>query len=200
MVPLLIALVLSGAAAGAWWLRRRRPAAGGMRAAAIDPFTISDPWRRHVQAALAAQRRYREIVRSVAKGPLHDRLTSIGGQVDHAVQECFAIARRGDELDDALRRLDVGSLDRQLQRATDDVTRTSLSAQLAAAGRVRAAREDSDSRLRIQVTRMGELTALAAEVSVGTDNTEMLGTGVGDVVSELEGLRLALQELQTPRT
>ena len=199
MIPLLIALVVAGVATGVWQVQRRKRV-GGSRRIAIDPFTISDPWRRHVQAALAAQRRYRDIVRDVAPGPLRDRLTSIGGQVDHAIEECFVVARRGDELDDTLRRLDVPSLDRQLQRATDDATTSSLSAQLAAAGRVRSAREDTDARLRMQVTRMGELTALAAEVSMGTDNTEMLGTGVGDVVTELEGLRLALQELQTPRT
>jgi hypothetical protein len=44
-------------------------------------------------------------------------------------------------------------------------------------------------------TRMGELVAQAAEVSVGTDTTELIGTGVGDVVTQLEALRLALDDV-----
>ena len=201
MTPLLVAVAIAVVGAVAWrW--RRRSAGRTPRPAAIDPFTLGEPWRRHVAAAQSAERRYGELVRGVADGPLRERLDSIGRQVGHAVEECFAVARRGDELDDALSRLDVGSLERQLERAADDTARVSLRSQLAAAGRLRGARDDTDARLRLLVTRMGELTALAAEVSVGVgaDGTEMLGTGVDDVVVQLEGLRLALQELgPTPR-
>jgi hypothetical protein len=42
---------------------------------------------------------------------------------------------------------------------------------------------------------MGELVAQAAEVSVGAHSTAELGTGVDDVVTRLEGLRLALEEV-----
>jgi len=195
MVPVLVVLAVVAAAGAAWWWRRRSSGTARIR---VDPFTLGDPWRRHVQGAVAAERRYRDIVRDVQPGPLRDRLSSIGAQVEQAVGECYAIGRRGDELDGALARLDVASLDRQLQRASEEVTRGSLATQLAAAGRLRATRDDTDARLRLQVTRMGELVALAAEVSVGTDNTDVLGNGVTDVVTQLEGLRQALQEVQQP--
>ena len=191
MVPALVVLAVVAVAGAAWWWRRRTR---GIPQAEVDPFTLGEPWRRQV----AAQRRYRDIVRDVQPGPLRDRLSAIGGQVEQAVSECYAVGRDGEELDDALGRLDVASLDRQLQRASDEVARGSLTTQLAAAGRLRAARDDTDARLRLQVTRMGELVALAAEVSVGTDNTDVLGTGVTDVVTQLEGLRQALQEVQQP--
>lgn len=164
------------------------------RKVAIDPFTLSEPWRRHVAAAQSTQRRYREIARATPDGPLRDRLHDIDLQVDHAVVDCFEIARRGDDLDDTLSRFDTGALNRQLERAVDEPTRSSVQSQLESAARIRATRNDTDSRLRLLTTRMGELVAQAAEVSVGTDTTDELGTGVSDVVIQLESLRLALNE------
>ncbi|NMD24904.1 MAG: hypothetical protein GYA65_12045, partial [Actinobacteria bacterium] len=160
-------------------------------------FTLSEPWRRHVAAAQTTQRRYLQIAGCAADGPLRDRLREIGAQVQHAVEECFAIARRGDALDDALARFDTGSLNRQLASAADEATRTSVQAQLQSAARIRATRDDTDSRLRLLTTRMGELVAQAAEVSVGTDSTDQLGTGVDDVVTQLEALRLALNDINS---
>ncbi len=164
---------------------------------AIDPFTLGERWRRHVAAAQSTQRRYKEIARSTPDGPLRERLAEIDRQVQHAVEECFGIARRGDELDDALRRFDTASLAAQLQRAGDDVTRASVQSQLDSAGRIRATRDDTDARLRLLTTRMGELVAQAAEVSVGTDSTDELGSGVGEVVTQLESLRLALNDINS---
>lgn len=191
MVPALIGLLVAAVVvAGVVMVRRRGP-----RALLIDPFTLSEPWRRHVADALSAQRRYEEIARATAEGPLHDRLQQISVQVQQAVQECFEIARRGDDLDETLRRFDTTSLQHQLQRATDDGERTSLQSQLAAAERIRTTRDDTNARLKLLTTRMGELVAQAAEVSVGTDSTDQLGSGVGDVVTELEALRLALNDV-----
>ena len=77
MVPVLIALALVVAGGLVLAMRRRR----SPHPAAIDPFTLSEPWRRHVASAQAAQRRYREITTATPGGPLRDRLVSIGGQV-----------------------------------------------------------------------------------------------------------------------
>jgi hypothetical protein len=196
MVPVIVGLVVLALGIAAMRLRSHRRAIP--RAAAIDPFTLGEPWRRHVAAAQATQRRYREIARTTPDGPLRDRLREIDAQVEHAVKECYGIARRGDELDEALSRLDTGSLERQLDHAVDDDTRASVTSQLASAARIRTTRTDTDSRLRLLTTRMGELVAQAAEVSVGTDTTDELGTGVGDVVTQLEALRLALGEVNRP--
>jgi hypothetical protein len=197
MVPVLVGLVVIAAVATAFLARRRR----GLRAPrpkAIDPFTLSERWRRHVVAAQGAQRRYSEIAGRTPDGPLRDRLREIGMQVQHAVDECVGIARRGDDLDDALARFDTSSLNQQLSRASDDVTRVSVQSQLESAARIRTTRDDTDARLRLLTTRMGELVAQAAEVSVGTDTTDELGSGVGDVVTQLESLRLALNDVNNP--
>lgn len=195
MVPVLVGLLLVavvGLAVIA--VRRRSPRSGP----AIDPFTLSEPWRRHVAAAQSAQRRYVATARSTTEGPLRDRLGEIERQVQHAVEECFGIARRGDELDETLSRFNLTSLQQQLQATTDDAARASLTSQLESAGRIRTTRDGTDAQLRLLTTRMGELVAQVAEVSVGTDSTELIGTGVGDVVTQLEALRLALNDVNNP--
>jgi hypothetical protein len=197
MVPVLVGLAVLAAVAAVWKVRSSRRV-HTPRPKAIDPFTLGERWRRHVTAAQSAQRRYGEIAGRTPDGPLRDRLREIGVQVQHAVEECFGIARRGDDLDDALGRFDTASLQQQLTRAQDDATRSSVQSQLDAASRIRATRDDTDARLRLLTTRMGELVAQAAEVSVGTDTTDELGTGVGDVVTQLEALRLALNDVNNP--
>jgi hypothetical protein len=194
MVSVMIGIVVVAlaAAGGGVALRRSRRMP---KPRAIDSFTLSEPWRRHVAAAQATQRRYREITRSTQEGPLRDRLEGIDRQVQHAVEECFDIAKRGDDLDDALGRLDNASLQAQLARATDPAATASLQSQLDSAARIRATRDDTDDRLRLLTTRMGELVAQAAEVAVGTDTTEQLGSGVDEVVLQLQALRAAVSDV-----
>lgn len=199
MWPSLVIVAVVAVGLAVWWrARRRSTGASADIQRDVDPFTLSEPWRRHVQAALSSQRRYRAIVRDVKPGPLRDRLQGIGRQVDDAVRSCAEVAKRGDELDAAIARIGVASIERQMQHATDDVVRASFAAQLAAAERLRATRSDTDAQLRLQVVRMGELTALATEVSVGVDQADALGDGVSDVVVQLEGLRQALREVEQP--
>ncbi|MGB8859861.1 MAG: hypothetical protein WCC60_11430 [Ilumatobacteraceae bacterium] len=198
MVLVLVALAVLAAGGTALTMRRRGRRGQIDRPVNIDPFTLSEPWRRHVAAAQATQRRYKEIARGTPDGPLRDRLHEIDTQVQHAVQQCFGIARRGDDLDDALARFDTNSLNRQLEHAVDDATRSSVQSQLESAARIRGTRDDTDRRLRLLTTRMGELVAQAAEVSVGTDTTDELDSGVGDVVTQLEALRLALNDVNSP--
>ena len=192
LVIFALVIVAIGVGFGVARTRRGAPAVGPAR---IDPFTIGEPWRRHVAAAQSTQRRYDAIVRSVAAGPLRERLTAIGRQVQRGVEECWQIAKRGDEVDDALQRIDSTSIRAQLARATDDATTASLQTQLDAGTRIRSIRDDADQRLRTLNTRLDELVAQAAEVSLGSDTTAELGSGVDDVITELEALRLAINDV-----
>ena len=169
------------------------------RSITIDPFVLSEPWRRYVSAAQSAQRRYNEIVRGTAAGPLRTSMETITLNVQRGVEECWLIAKRGDELDRALNRLDAPSLQARLDASSDDATRTSLQAQLDSAHRIRTTRDDTDQQLRLLNTRLGELLAQAAEVSVGTDTTSDLGSAVDDVVTQLESLRLAIEDVNNQR-
>ncbi len=197
MTAALVAIAVAAIAAVAAVVRRRRPRSE--RPMVIDPFTLSEPWRRYVSTAQASQRRYTEIVNATPAGPLRTNMESITRQVRHGVEECWLIARRGDELDAALGRLDSSSLRASLERSTDDATRASLQSQLDSAQRIRTTRDDTDQRLRLLNTRLGELLAQAAEVSVGTDATGELGSAVDDVVTQLESLRLAIEDVNNAR-
>ncbi len=196
MTAIIVAIAVVAVVALVAMLRRRRPTS---RSVAIDPFVLSEPWRRSVSAAQAAQRRYVEIVAATPAGPLRSNMESITRQVKHGVEECWLIAKRGDELDAALTRLDSPSLQSRLDIAADESTRASLQAQLDSAQRIRTTRDDTHERLRLLHTRLGELVAQAAEVSVGADTTSDLGSAVDDVVTQLESLRLAVEDINNQR-
>lgn len=202
--------VLIGAGALVWFLRRRNAAAGpgGARNAAIDPFGVGEPWRRHVAAALTAQKRYRAHIATLAAGPLQTRMTEIGRQVDRAVEECWEVARRGYKLDGTIRGLDGSSLRARLDRAAEGAEADSLRSQVAALDRIRSTRDQTEQQLRALQARMGELVSGAAELTSdvagatvatsGIEGAGALGSAVDDVVTQLEALRLATREVNTP--
>lgn len=189
-------------------------AIAGARAAApapqarIDPFTLSEPWRRYVSAAQSATRRFDATVRAAREGPLRERLVELAGQLDHGLDECWRIARRGDEIDESLARLKVTETRARLatlraraapeQAAGEDAelaaTIESLQAQVDAAERLRQISTDTASQLRLTQTRLDQLVTTAAEVAAATLDPAELDTGVAEVVTELEALRLAVEE------
>ncbi|CAB4567747.1 unannotated protein [freshwater metagenome] len=180
-----------------------RPSKSGGRTATSgrppvrDPFAIGDPWRRHVAAAQSAQKRFAAIVGTMKEGPLRTRMAEIGRQVDEGVEECWQIAKHGDQLDDTIRSLDGTGLRARFDRAADDATRTSVQSQLDSLERIRSARQQTEQRLHTLQTRLGELVAQAAEVSIVSDTTAELGAAVGDVVVQLEALLQAVDEVNT---
>lgn len=191
---LLEALVLGVIAFGAWaavaFLRRPRPER-------IDPFTVQDPWRAMILRARSTANRFDAAVRTTPAGPLHDRLAEIRGRVEAAVGEAWAIAKRGHALDNAVQALDLPRIRRDLERAGDEAVAESLSSQLAAGERLAAVSEDTRTRLARLNARLDESVAQAVELSVaGPDAPALqpLGNEVEEVVTELESLRLALDE------
>ncbi|MFT3854128.1 MAG: hypothetical protein QM733_15505 [Ilumatobacteraceae bacterium] len=200
IVVLVILVALLALGMGALKRRGRREATLTATATArIDPFTVGEPWRRHVSSALSTQRRYDEIVKGVDAGPTRDRMTTIGNQLQRGVGELFAIARRGDELDATIGRIDSASLNRQLATATDDAGGAALQSQLDAAGRLKATRDATDQQLRTMNLRLGQLVAQAAEVSVGGGATTQLGSQLDDLVGQMEALRLAVADVEAVR-
>lgn len=191
-------VVCAGAVLAAMKLRPSKRAAGS-GAVRIDPFGVGDPWRRHVASAQSAQRRYSKIVADVDAGPLRTRLADIGRQIEHGVQECWQIAKRGDQLDDMIRSLDGGSLRNRLEVSSDDAVRASLQQQLGSLDRVRDARDQTDRRLNVLATRLGELVGQAAQVATDAsgERTAALGSAVDEVVVQLQALSTAVDEVNT---
>lgn len=173
----------------------------------IDPMSVADPWRTFVRQALDAQRRYAKAVSTASPGPLRDRLKEIGDRVDSGVQECWQISRRGDQLVDAIGNLDVAGTRQDLDTAKQAAkatpgdsqagTVTALQAQLDSADRIIKVARDTQDKVRLLDARLDEAVARAVELSVrAQDVGELggLGNDVDSLVSDLESLRLGLDE------
>lgn len=207
-VPELIAVMIGagGYALGAATSALVRRGGGGTRRERVDPFTLGDPWRRRVQAALSAQLRYDEALRGTRDGPLRERLTDIGERLEAGVQECWRVANQGNALSQAVRTLGIGDLRSALAGAEAasgggaeaDERVAALRAQLGTAERMELTAADADARLTLLTARMDEAAARAIELSLGAstdDDVAGLGSEVDQVVDQLESLRLALGEV-----
>ncbi len=173
--------------------------------ATMDPFTVSEPWRQFVQAAQRSRRQLQETVRNTAPGPLRDRLQDIADRLDNGLQESWAIARRGHEIDAIIRGLDPTRLRSRLttlkaQQAAEPTENlsaaiSSVENQLASADRLKALSAATADRLRLTQARLDELVSRAAEVSVGASDTTVFAHDVDELVLELEAMHQAVQEL-----
>jgi hypothetical protein len=212
-IGLIADLPVAGAATlgGAAWVAcvggaaLTRPTDRRRRRERVDPFTLSEPWRRYVQGALAAQARFERTVDNAREGPLRDRLELIGARLGDAVDEVWRIASGGHTIDRGLSTLDTRAARAQLAELETgnplDVHATAmasaLEAQLDTASRMQEVSTDAQSRLRLLDARLDELVARAVELSVGGSTAGMggLGDDVDVLVQEMEALRQAVEEI-----
>ena len=183
----------------------------GGRGPRIDPFGVKDPWRRFVSDALSTRRRYDEAIGGMAKGPLRDRLNEIGGRLDTGVEEVWNIAKRGQSLADARRRLNPDQTRWEMAQvappgttvapgSTAEQTLQSLQAQLDSAQRMDSVIAATLDRLRLLDARLDETATRAVELSVEAEGSadiggiSGLGADVDGLVTEMEALRQALDE------
>jgi hypothetical protein len=174
------------------------------RRVAIDPFTLGEPWRQIVQRSQASGRNLRDTISGADDGPLRAALESIADVLDRGLAEAFATARRGDEIDDTVRRLDPTGLRSRLATAVeragstpsaDDTTAIeSLRRQIESADRLTATSERTAAALRTTQTHLDELVARAAEVRLGAIDTDSYRAEVADLVIRIEALRQAAEE------
>ena len=197
-------LAIAGIAALVYGIRVAMMLPRKQRGSRIDPMSIADPWRAFMREALDAQRRYRKAVAASNEGPMRDRLIEIGERVDAGVDECWRIARRGDALQEAIANLDVPNARAELEQAKqqsrddkNDPTVQSLQAQVDSADRIIEVAKDAQNKLRLLDARLDEAVARAVELSIQAEDVAELG-GLGgqvdDVVSDMETLRVSLEE------
>jgi hypothetical protein len=178
-----------------------------VRDGGIDPFALSDPWRTYVRDALDARNKFQRAIERTREGPLRDRLGEVGERVGDGVRECWEIAQRGDVLDDALRELDVNGprrelaqLEAELQaspRPELEAAAAALRNQIASSARLLTVGRDTSDRLRRLNAQLDEAVARAVELSLrarDVADVAPLGSDVDAMVSDLEALRLALDE------
>jgi hypothetical protein len=221
MSPLGIVLAGAGAAAGivvglpivaaagvgvlAWGGRVLAAVPKDAPSARVAPNALSEPWRTYATQAEDAKKRFDRIVGTVAAGPLRERLQQLSGRLDEGVDESWRIARRGHEIVNAIGQIDTTSAQAELADLKRSIGRRqpspaqaqtvqSLQAQLASATRLETLATSSRDRLRLLDARFDELVARTVEVSVGSGDTDVLGNDVDGLVTELESLRIAMEE------
>jgi hypothetical protein len=171
----------------------------------VDAFVLSEPWRGYIQGAQSAKLRFDRTVAGTGAGPIRDRLTELGTRLDDGIMEAWRIASRGDDIDAAIGQLDtteaIANLAQLRAQARQGVTTSdmastieSLEAQIASAERMQTVSSTTRDRLRLLDARFDELVARAVEVSVGAGDSGELGDDVNNLVAELEGLRLAMED------
>jgi hypothetical protein len=200
-LPLAAGLVLGLMAwvANVWRLLPRPP-----RRPRIDPFTLHDPWRRFVQDALQARTRFAEAAGRAPDGPLQDRLREISARVDTGVEEAWRVAQRGEALVQARRGIDTAEVSRRLTdlerlEPGDSSSRLieSFQVQRATADRLDRVIAGARDQLKLLDARLDEAVARTLELSASAHagvGVEGLGADVDELVTEMEALRLALEE------
>ena len=188
---------------------------GGSVPNQIDPFAVSDPWRSSVMRAISAQARFERAVASTARGALRDRLASIREKVQEAVQQSWSIAVQGDQLDDAIRELDVRGQQVELRDADAEVQSnrdpsrtetlqaryTAVRSQLESAQRLVDLSQSTEDRLEKLNAQLDELVVRGIELSVtgSAEDLTDLGAGVDSVLAEMEAVRQAMNETSSRR-
>ena len=171
----------------------------------IDPFVLSEPWRGYVQAAQSAKLRFDRTVESTRSGPIRDHLAQLSSRLQDGIEESWRIASRGDDIDGAIDQMNTAQAQAELQQlrfqqqqqgTSPDIESTiqSLEAQISSGQRMQEVSTSTRNRLRLLDARFDELVARAVEVSVGSADSGVLGNDVNDLVTELEGLRLAIDD------
>ncbi|HSK96372.1 MAG TPA: hypothetical protein VK891_07140 [Euzebyales bacterium] len=193
-----VAALVGVVAYGGWVLlkmpRARVPAEGS-----VDPRRLRDPWRTHVREALQAEQRFAEAVGSTSPGPLRERLDGMGDRVADAVSECWRIANRGQQLEDALGKLEpIGQLEAKLARASgNDNLSSAIRSQIDSYRRIEQTAVTTRERLQLLEARLDETVARAVEVGLRAGDPVEIGALDDDVeslVNEMEALRRGLEE------
>jgi hypothetical protein len=202
VLPVAIAIG-AGVYAGSVLASMPRPA----KPSQIDPFVLGEPWRQLVQSSQSAARRLQTTIAGIGDGPLKTRLQSIAGQIDAAIHQGWEIARRGDEIDDAVRALDPPTLRSKLATlehrqatapsADTDAAIDSVRGQIETSDRLKQQSQQTAERLRLTQTRIDELVARASEVKLGATDTDRYAHDVDEVVIQLEALRQAVEETRS---
>jgi hypothetical protein len=173
----------------------------------IDPFAVGEPWRHAVRDAVQARTRFDEAVRSFQPGPLRDTLQTVSGQMEEAVEECWSVAKQGQVLADARKRINDREASWELQQAQYALAQSgptevlngriaAIEAQLATAARMDALITSAKDQLDLLNARLDESVTRAIELSVsGRGGADTLTADVGAIVDDLESLRMAIEEV-----
>jgi hypothetical protein len=167
----------------------------------VDPGAAPRRFAGAVADAVEARRRFRELVDGLRPGPVRDRLTDAGTQVDAGVLALWDTVQRAGELERILATLDPERVTDEYKRAkrsgADPEALAAHEARFASVQRLLNALDDTESQLALLDVRLGGAVAQAAEVALaaGTGADELDGE-LTRLVDDLAALRAGLDAVR----
>ncbi len=184
---------------------RRRPSAPPDPIDQIDPTAVPYRYRPPVVDALAARRRFGELVETLRPGPLQDRLRQLGPRVDAGVLAVWRTTAQALELERVIDTLDASRVTDELKRArrdgADAAVVDALAARFASTQRLLNSLDELHEHLPVVEARLGTAVARAAELALTSSAAaapQELGTLEDDLdalVFDLDALGRATDEL-----
>jgi hypothetical protein len=195
----------------------------GLPVVTIDPWAVPEPWRQYVRQALGARQRFDQTLTTWTSGPLRDRLTELQPQLWRATEEVWAVAQRGAVLGGATpapaasgaARLSIVQLSKELARTQAERQRAgaserqaalarseeAIAAQLRAAHRTEAARDEVLDRLRLLTAQLDEAVTQLLELGLeqvsggmAEGSADRVAGSVDALVEEISALHQGLRE------
>lgn len=179
--------------------------------ARVDPFAVDEPWRHAVMDANRARARFNEAIRTFQAGPLRDALHETDARLEEAVTECWNVAKQGQLISDARKRIDDRDVQWQLSQAaaaippggaatpTQAQTIASLNAQLASGQRMDQLIRSTYDELQLINARLDEAVTEAIELSVtNRGDLSPVSQDVAGIVDSLTSLRQAMSSMDDP--
>ncbi|WP_426572182.1 hypothetical protein [Aquihabitans sp. McL0605] len=178
----------------------------------IDPFGVAEPWRHAVKDAQNARSRYRDAVRTFQAGPMRDALQTTSDRFDDAVAECWNVAKQGQVVSVARKRIDDREIQWELSQAAAQIppggtatevqaqTIAALEAQAASAQRMDQVINGTYAQLQLLNARLDEAVTQAIELSVSSSTSDFqpVSATVDGVVDSLTALRQAMTTMDDP--
>lgn len=164
----------------------------------------------HVDELLASRARLEGLVAGCPAGPLHDRLASLRGRVEAAIETATTIATHAQTAERTVSSLNVDKVRDQLKDARRRLARVPegspdrmriaeeerlLGEQHASLNQLANAIDEAGDRLRLLDLRLDTAVARAAQIALRPDALEALGDvdkELDGVVTELDALRAGL--------
>jgi len=204
-----VAVVLGavGYSARVGWaaLGRRRARKRGLRHAAIDPWSVPEPWRGYARRALDARKRFADLAKDCPAGVVAERLAIMVTSTDETVEQLWGLVRAGAVLAGPPGRAEKAAQDLQAVqaallhaggssghgRADLESRESALASELRSARRLEAVAGQVSGRLDALCSQLEGLVATEGELVLGAAG---VGADLGSLSMQLSALNEALGE------
>lgn len=168
----------------------------------VDPAAVPPAYAGAVAEALAARRRWQEVVAGLREGPTKERMAELGERVDAGVLAVWETVGRAADVERVAGGLEADRVTEDYKAAkrdpgADPALVEALRARFESTQRLLNATDGVADRLRLLDARLGAAVARAAEVALvaSPEGTDALGRELDAVVGELGALRDTLSSL-----